>query len=237
MQLRAENIIKSYKGREVVKGISIEVNQGEIVGLLGPNGAGKTTLLGSIAGVHRATSGSILLNGQDITGIPSHKRVQAGLALVPEGRKLFTEMTIEENLRLGSTSARPGYWTVDNVLEVFPNLIKRRHSKTGLLSGGEQQATAIGRALMSNPEILILDEVSLGLSPLVVNQVYDSLKRLLETDTTIILVEQDLTRAMKVDSRAVCMLEGEIILNKQMSEVSREEITDAYFGLHKVKDR
>ena len=146
-------------------------------------------------------------------------------------------MTIEENLRLGSTSARPGYWTVDNVLEVFPNLIKRRHSKTGLLSGGEQQATAIGRALMSNPEILILDEVSLGLSPLVVNQVYDSLKRLLETDTTIILVEQDLTRAMKVASRAVCMLEGEIILNKQMSEVSREEITDAYFGLHKVKDR
>jgi branched-chain amino acid transport system ATP-binding protein len=106
-----------------------------------------------------------------------------------------------------------------------------------LLSGGEQQATAIGRALMSNPEILILDEVSLGLSPLVVNQVYDSLKRLLETDTTIILVEQDLTRAMKVASRAVCMLEGEIILNKQMSEVSREEITDAYFGLHKVKDR
>ncbi len=235
--LKIQNLDVQHGQLKAVRNLSLAVQTGEVVALIGANGAGKTTLLGSIAGVHRATSGSILLNGQDITGIPSHKRVQAGLALVPEGRKLFTEMTIEENLRLGSTSARPGYWTVDNVLEVFPNLIKRRHSKTGLLSGGEQQATAIGRALMSNPEILILDEVSLGLSPLVVNQVYDSLKRLLETDTTIILVEQDLTRAMKVASRAVCMLEGEIILNKQMSEVSREEITDAYFGLHKVKDR
>ncbi len=235
--LKIQNLDVQHGQLKAVRNLSLTVQTGEVVALIGANGAGKTTLLGSIAGVHRATSGSILLNGQDITGIPSHKRVQAGLALVPEGRKLFTEMTIEENLRLGSTSARPGYWTVDNVLEVFPNLIKRRHSKTGLLSGGEQQATAIGRALMSNPEILILDEVSLGLSPLVVNQVYDSLKRLLETDTTIILVEQDLTRAMKVASRAVCMLEGEIILNKQMSEVSREEITDAYFGLHKVKDR
>jgi branched-chain amino acid transport system ATP-binding protein len=235
--LKIQNLDVQHGQLKAVRNLSLTVQTGEVVALIGANGAGKTTLLGSIAGVHRATSGSILLNGQDITGIPSHKRVQAGLALVPEGRKLFTEMTIEENLRLGSTSARPGYWTVDNVLEVFPNLIKRRHSKTGLLSGGEQQATAIGRALMSNPEILILDEVSLGLSPLVVNQVYDSLKRLLETDTTIILVEQDLTRAMKVASRAVCMLEGEIILNRQMSEVSREEITDAYFGLHKVKDR
>ena len=235
--LKIQNLDVQHGQLKAVRNLSLTVQTGEVVALIGANGAGKTTLLGSIAGAHRATSGSILLNGQDITGIPSHKRVQAGLALVPEGRKLFTEMTIEENLRLGSTSARPGYWTVDNVLEVFPNLIKRRHSKTGLLSGGEQQATAIGRALMSNPEILILDEVSLGLSPLVVNQVYDSLKRLLETDTTIILVEQDLTRAMKVASRAVCMLEGEIILNKQMSEVSREEITDAYFGLHKVKDR
>lgn len=235
--LKVQNLDVQHGQLKAVRNLSLTVQKGEVVALIGANGAGKTTLLGSIAGALRTTSGSILLNGQDITDLPSHKRVQAGLALVPEGRKLFTEMTIEENLQLGSTPARPGYWTVDSVLEAFPNLIKRRRSKTGLLSGGEQQATAIGRALMSNPEILIVDEVSLGLSPLVVNQVYDSLKRLLETDTTIILVEQDLTRAMKVASRAVCMLEGEIILNKQMSKVSREEITDAYFGLHKVKDR
>lgn len=232
--LKIQDLDVRHGQLKAVRNLSLSVNQGEIIALIGANGAGKTTLLRSISGAHKPSSGSIYLNGKEITQLASHKRVQAGLALVPEGRKLFTEMTIEENLQLGATVARPGDWNIERVFEVFPNLTKRRHTKTGTMSGGEQQATAIGRALMSNPDVLILDEVSLGLSPLVVDQVYDSLNKLLETDTTIILVEQDLARAMKVANRAICMLEGEIVLDKQMSDVSREEITNAYFGLHKI---
>ena len=233
--LKIQDLDVRHGQLKAVRNLSLSVKQGEIIALIGANGAGKTTLLRSISGAHTPSTGSIYLNGKDITQLASHKRVQAGLALVPEGRKLFTEMTTEENLLLGGTVTRPGNWNIEKVFEVFPNLIKRRHTKTGTMSGGEQQATAIGRALMSNPDILILDEVSLGLSPLVVDQVYESLNKLLETDTTIILVEQDLARAMRVASRAVCMLEGEIVLDKPMPEASREEITNAYFGLHKIK--
>ncbi|NQZ33881.1 MAG: ABC transporter ATP-binding protein [Oceanospirillaceae bacterium] len=221
---------------KAVRSISFSIEKGEVVALIGANGAGKTTLLRAIAGAHKLTSGSILLKGIDITDLAAHQRVAAGLALVPEGRKLFTDMTTQENLQLGATVSRAGGWSVDKIFEIFPNLQRHRHAKTGNMSGGEQQATAIGRALMSNPEVLILDEVSLGLSPLVVDQVYASLATLIQTGTTIILVEQDLSRAMKVASRAICMLEGEIVLDKKMSEVSREQITDAYFGLAKIKN-
>lgn len=140
-------------------------------------------------------------------------------------------MTVEENLLLGQTSNRQGDWSIDRVFSTFPNLVKRRHSKTGNLSGGEQQATAIGRALMSNPELLILDEVSLGLSPLIVDQVYDSIDNLRATSTTILLVEQDLSRAISFAQRAICMLEGRIVLDKATKDTHREEITQAYFGL------
>jgi len=234
--LRIEKLDVRHGQLKAVREVSLTVEKGEVVSLIGANGAGKTTFLRAVSGAHPLTSGRIYLNNEEITHLPSYKRVHAGLALVPEGRKLFTDMTIEENLLLGTTSARPGNWNVERVFDVFPNLVKRRHTKTGTMSGGEQQATAIGRALMSNPDILILDEVSLGLSPLVVDQVYQSLEKLLETDTTIILVEQDLSRAMNVASRAICMLEGQIVLDKPMSEVSREEITDAYFGKHKIKN-
>ncbi|MGO4841126.1 ATP-binding cassette domain-containing protein, partial [Rhizobiaceae sp. 2RAB30] len=136
------------------------------------------------------------------------------------GRRLFAQMTVEENLMLGRAAGRPGDWTVDAVLETFPNLKPRRHAKTGTLSGGEQQATAIGRALMSNPDMLLLDEVSLGLSPLVVDRVYASLQGLLSSGTTIVLVEQDLDRAMRVSDRVVCMLEGRIVLESPAKEVT-----------------
>ncbi|MCL4141800.1 UNVERIFIED_CONTAM: hypothetical protein GTU68_040879 [Idotea baltica] len=145
-------------------------------------------------------------------------------------------MTIEDNLSLGRTAGRNGEWDIDRVLETFPNLVKRRHALTGTMSGGEQQATAIGRALMSNPDILILDEVSLGLSPLVVDQVYASLDGLLKTGTTIILVEQDLTRAMTVADRVICMLEGRVQLDSAMTNTSRDAITDAYFGNSRRKE-
>lgn len=220
---------------QAVRGVSLDVAKGETLALIGANGSGKTTLLRAIAGAHIPVAGSISFAGQDVTSLPSHRRVGLGIALVPEGRRLFAQMTVEENLLLGRTAGRPGDWTVDAVLEAFPNLRPRRHAKTGTLSGGEQQATAIGRALMSNPEILLLDEVSLGLSPLVVDRVYASLQGLLSSGTTIVLVEQDLDRAMRVSDRVVCMLEGRVVLESPAKDVTREQVTQAYFGLHKMR--
>jgi branched-chain amino acid transport system ATP-binding protein len=218
---------------QAVRDVSFSVARGETLALVGANGAGKTTLLRAIAGAHLPAAGRITLGDGDITLVPSHRRVGMGLALVPEGRRLFAQMTVEENLLLGRISGRPGEWSVERVLEMFPNLKPRRHVKAGHLSGGEQQATAIGRALMTNPDILLLDEVSLGLSPLVVDRVYASLQTLIDSGTTIVLVEQDLSRAMAVAARVLCMLEGRIVLERSKADVSRDEITQAYFGLRK----
>ncbi|OWV81863.1 ABC transporter ATP-binding protein [Rhizobium sp. R634] len=219
---------------QAVRRVSFDIAKGEVLALVGANGAGKTTLLRSIAGAHLPASGEILLDGEDLAAIPSHKRIARGIALVPEGRRLFSQMTVEENLLLGKSCGRKGEWSVDRVLDAFPNLKPRRHARTGHLSGGEQQATAIGRALMSNPDILLLDEVSLGLSPLVVDRVYTQLQALLTSGTTIVLVEQDLARAMSVASRVICMLEGRIVLDRPAAAVTREHVTQAYFGLHRA---
>jgi branched-chain amino acid transport system ATP-binding protein len=218
---------------QAVRGVSFDLVKGEVLALVGANGAGKTTLLRSIAGAHLPAAGQILLDGEDVTAVPSHKRIARGIALVPEGRRLFSQMTVEENLQLGTSAGRKGDWTIERIFDAFPNLKPRRHAKTGHLSGGEQQATAIGRALMSNPDILLLDEVSLGLSPLVVDRVYEQLQGLLSSGTTIVLVEQDLARAMNVASRVICMLEGNIVLDRPANGVTREEVTRAYFGLHR----
>ena len=220
---------------KAVREVSLSIEKGDILALVGANGAGKTTFLRSLAGAHAASGGSVAFKGEDVTHVSSHERVKRGISLVPEGRKLFVEMSVHENLLLGRTSGRPGEWSVERILEVFPNLKPRLHAKTGHLSGGEQQATAIGRALMSNPELLMLDEVSLGLSPLVVDRVYASLTGLMETGTTIVLVEQDLNRALRVASRVVCMLEGRIVLERAAKDVTREEVTAAYFGLDRQR--
>jgi branched-chain amino acid transport system ATP-binding protein len=219
---------------QAVRDVSFDLAKGDVLALVGANGAGKTTLLRSIAGAHLPASGRILLGDDDLTAVPSHKRIAMGIALVPEGRKLFSQMTVEENLLLGKTAGRQGDWTIDRVFDAFPNLVPRRHAKTGHLSGGEQQATAIGRALMSNPDILLLDEVSLGLSPLVVDRVYAQLQSLLTSGTTILLVEQDLGRAMAVANRVICMLEGRIVLDKPTRGVTRDQITEANIGLHRT---
>ncbi|MBB3933033.1 branched-chain amino acid transport system ATP-binding protein [Kaistia hirudinis] len=222
---------------QAVRDLSLSVEKGETIALVGANGAGKTTLLRTIAGAHMPAGGSVVFNGIDITTIPAYRRVGLGVALVPEGRRLFGQMSVEENLVLARSAGRRGDWTVERVLEAFPNLKPRRHAKAGNLSGGEQQATAIGRALMTNPEVLILDEVSLGLSPLAVDRVYASLQSLIGGGTTIILVEQDLRRAMRVADRIVCMLEGRIVLEGKRGEISREQVSEAYFGLGTDKGR
>jgi branched-chain amino acid transport system ATP-binding protein len=220
---------------EAVRGVSLSVNKGEIIGLIGANGAGKTTLLRAIAGAHIPRNGTILFNGADVTGLPAYKRVGNGIALVPEGRRLFGQMTVEDNLLVARSARRQGRWNVGTVLQAFPQLVPRRHAMTNNLSGGEQQAVAIGRALMTNPDLLLLDEVSLGLSPLAVDRVYDSLRELMKAGATVVLVEQDLTRAMAVADRVLCMLEGRIVLEGRTEELTREAITEAYFGLRKAK--
>jgi len=220
---------------KAVRGVSLTVERGETVALVGANGAGKTTLLRAIAGAHRIAAGRVAFKGEDVSARSAHARAALGLALVPEGRRLFTRLTVEENLLLARSAGRTGAWTLDAVMEAFPNLKDRRRALAGTLSGGEQQATAIGRALMMNPELMLLDEVSLGLSPLVVDRLYTLLEALKSSSVAMLLVEQDLKRAMATASRAICMLEGAIVIEGPTSALSREEVTEAYFGLNKSR--
>jgi branched-chain amino acid transport system ATP-binding protein len=216
---------------QAVRGVSLDMEAGETVALVGANGAGKTTLLRTIAGAHRPNAGRIRFDGADITGVPAHRRVAMGIALVPEGRRLFSGLTVEENLRIASVPGRSGRWTVDAVMQVFPFVAGRRHALAATLSGGEQQAVAIGRALMSNPRLLLLDEVSLGLAPVAVEALYRSLEGVIGEGVAVVLVEQDLTRALEVAGRVVCMLEGRVVLQGAAKSFSRQQVIDAYFGL------
>lgn len=217
---------------QAVRSVSFEVAEGETLALIGANGAGKSTLLRSIAGAHRPHGGRVLLDGADVTTLPANRRVMRGIALVPEGRRLFPGLTVEENLKVAAR-ARRGRWTVKTVLEVFPLLQPRLHMPAATLSGGEQQAVAIGRALMSNPRLLLLDEVSLGLAPVVVDSVYRALGGIIAEGTTVVLVEQDLTRALKVADRVVCLLEGRVVLEGAASSLDRDAVVHAYFGLRR----
>ena len=228
--LQVERLSAGHGLLQAVRDVSLELEAGQTLALVGANGAGKSTLLRSIAGVHRPTSGSIKLEGRDVTNIPAHRRVRLGVALVLEGRRLFPGLTVEENLRVAAAT-RPGPWNVDSILEAFPNLQQLRRRTAGTLSGGEQQATAIGRALMSNPSVLLLDEVSLGLSPAAVDLLYASLQKVRAQGSAVVLVEQDLGRALDVADRVVCMLEGRFVLEAKGHDLSYEQVTRAYFGL------
>jgi len=232
--LAVENLCARHGLLQAVRDVSLRAAEGEIVALVGANGAGKTTLLRTIAGSHRATSGRISYDGAEVAGLRANGRVHLGIALVPEGRRLFGNMTVEENLKVAGANGRRGRWTIATVLDAFPMLQPHLKQRCGELSGGQQQATAIGRALMTNPRVLLLDEVSLGLSPVAVNAVYESLQTVIgEGRTTIVLVEQDLSRVMRIASRIACMLEGRIVLEGKASELTREQITEAYFGLRR----
>ena len=218
---------------EAVRGVSLSVEEGEVVALVGANGAGKTTLLRGIAGAHRAVAGRIAFDGTDITRVSAFERARMGIALVPEGRRLFANMTVEENLQVAEMRVRPGRWNVESVLEALPLLAPLRRQRAATLSGGEQQATAIGRALVTNPRLLLLDEVSLGLAPVAVDAVYASLRSVIGEGMTVVLVDQDFTRVGGIASRVACMLEGRFVLEGESSELTREQITEAYFGLRR----
>ena len=211
--------------------VSLRVFPGEVYAIIGANGAGKTTLLRTIAGLHRPTSGSVLLDGGDITGQRAERRVAAGIGMVPEGRRLFASLTLEENLLVGASHARPGPWTTPRVYELFGWMRERRGQKASQLSGGEQQAVAIARALVANPRLLLLDELSLGLAPVVVRRIYSLLPDLLAAGVTVLLVEQDVSQALRVASRIHCLLEGRTTLEGEPGGLTAERIEDAYFGL------
>jgi branched-chain amino acid transport system ATP-binding protein len=229
--LEVEDIDSRHGLLQAVRGVSFSVERGETVALVGANGAGKTTLLRTIAGAHRPAAGRIRFEGADITEVPGHRRVGMGIALVPEGCWLFGELTVEENLLVAASHRRAGRWNLGTVLDAFPILKPLRRRAAANLSGGEQQAVAIGRALISNPRLLLLDEVSLGLAPVAVEAVYRSLETVLSEGATVLLVEQDLGRAMDVAGRVICMLEGRIVLEGATKALSRERITTAYLGL------
>jgi branched-chain amino acid transport system ATP-binding protein len=212
-------------------GVDLAVDEGDTVAMIGANGAGKSTLLHTIAGALRPTRGTVTFAGASLAGVAADRRVGLGIALVPEGRRLFPSLTVEENLLVGAHRRRRGAWNVGRVVELFPWLDRLRNRRAAYLSGGEQQAAAIGRALMANPRLLLLDEVSLGLAPAVVKQVYAALPGIVAEGTTVIVVEQDIGQALAVARHVTCLLEGRVSLQGRPAELTRDRITAAYFGM------
>jgi branched-chain amino acid transport system ATP-binding protein len=213
-----------------VTDVSLAVGAGQTLAIIGANGAGKTTLLRTIAGVLRSSRGHIRYDGDDVTRMPTHRRVAAGIALVPEGRRLFPSLTVAENLATGAYRKRPGPWSMDRIIALFPWMADRRKQPAASLSGGEQQAVAIGRALASNPRLLLLDELSLGLAPIVVRDIYATLPQILAEGTTVLLVEQDVSQAMRVAGQVCCLRSGRTVLAGRPADLSADEIQAAYFG-------
>lgn len=211
--------------------VSLSVEEGETVAMIGANGAGKSTLLRMIAGLLPARHGDVRLDGRSIARLAAYDRVGLGVSLVPEGRRIFPSLTVEENLLVGTYRGRPGRWDVASVKELFPLLGLLATRSGAVLSGGEQQALAIGRALMANPRLLLLDEVSLGLAPVVVGQVYRALPEIRREGTTILLVEQNIDQALGVAERVYCLLEGRVVLEGRPAELDRATVTSAYFGI------
>ncbi len=229
--LEVRGLDAGYGDFQALFGIDADVAEGETLAMIGANGAGKTTFLRVLAGQVPQRAGSITFDGADIGRVRAHRRVGLGIALVPEGRKLFGSLTVRENLMIGAHSPAPGHWNLDTVLDVFPLVRPLLSRPSGVLSGGEQQAVAIGRALMSNPRLILLDEVSLGLAPVVVKSLYAALPAVARGGATVLLVEQDIGQAMSVADRVMCMLEGRISLEGRPEHLERSDITAAYFGL------
>ena len=232
--LKVDNINVYYGAIHAIKGISFEVNEGEIVTLIGANGAGKSTTLGTVSGLLRSKTGSIEFAGQNIFTTPAHKMVQMGLAHVPEGRRIFQQMTVEENLDMGAYVRSRGSnisETRDLVFAQFPRLKERRKQIAGTLSGGEQQMLAMGRGLMSNPKLMMLDEPSMGLAPILVEQIFDIIKNLHKQGVTILLVEQNAQMALSIADRAYVLETGNITMSGDARELMNDDrVRSAYLG-------
>ena len=231
--LRLSDVHASYGAATVLQGVGLEIGAGETVALLGPNGAGKSTLLAAVTGTIARRSGSILLDGAEIVRAPAHRIVAAGVRLVPEGRLVFSPFSVEDNLRLGGLQLKgDARERFDYVYGLFPRLAERKNQPAGTLSGGEQQMLAIGRALMSRPRLLLLDEPFLGLAPLVVQQIRGALDELRSSGLTLLIVEQKLDIALSFASRAYILIKGRIVLEESTSALARRpDLSDLYFSI------
>jgi branched-chain amino acid transport system ATP-binding protein len=220
-----------YGDFQALFGISLNVRAGQVIAVVGANGAGKSTLLKAISGLIRPRRGEIVFNGAPVAGAPAFDVLGRGIALVPEGRRLFPSLTVEENLLIGGQSRRPGPWTLARIYELFPVLAERRNLPAPALSGGQQQMAAIARALMANPQLLLCDEISLGLAPIVVRDIYARLPQIVGEGLSLIIVEQDIVQALRAASHVYCLQEGRVALQAPARELTREIISAAYFGV------
>ncbi len=229
--LEISDLVVHHGQLRALDAISLHVLPGEVYAIIGANGAGKSTLLRTIAGLHQPTAGTVTFDGTDVTRLRPERRAKQGIVMVPEGRRLFESLSVHENLQVGASYARQGPWTIERVYETFDWMRERRSQRTAQLSGGEQQTVAIGRALVANPRVLLLDELSLGLAPVVVQRIYAMLPQIMETGLTVLLVEHDVSQALRVASHIHCLLEGRTTLESRPSDVTAEQVEAAYFGL------
>lgn len=232
--LKVEGVTAGYGGLQILSGLDLEIGEGEVVALIGANGAGKTTTLRTISGLIKPWSGTIMLDGDRIDGKSSHQIVRAGIVQVPEGRELFASLSVEENLRMGAITRAKSQTTAAQaeVEEMFPILAERRRQVAGTMSGGQQQMLAIARALMARPRVLMLDEPSLGLAPLLVKQVFDTVRTIREAGVTVLLVEQNAAQALELADRAYVMESGEVVMEGAGVEMlSDKRVRSAYLGM------
>ncbi|WLS06782.1 ABC transporter ATP-binding protein [Shinella sumterensis] len=231
--LETHGLTAFYGDFQALFGVDIALDEGETVAVIGANGAGKSTLLRSISGLIRNVPGQIRFDGREIGAFAAPDVLQLGIAMVPEGRRLFPSLSVEENLLIGRYGrVGNGAWSLDSIYDLFPVLKERRHQPGTALSGGQQQMVAIGRGLMSNPRVLLCDEVSLGLAPVVVRDIYAAFPKIRATGASIVIIEQDIGQALKVADRVYCMMEGRVTLSGTPATLSREDIHAAYFGAH-----
>lgn len=231
MLLEATGITAAYGDAQALFGVDLAIAEGEVVALIGANGAGKSTFLKTITGLLPPRAGTLQFDGKSLAHIDAADIVKLGIALVPEGRRLFPSLSVEENLMMGALSGRKGPWDMARVFNLFPILQEKRRMPGTSLSGGQQQMVAIGRALMSNPRLLLCDELSLGLAPVVIREIYAALPSIREDGMSLLIVEQDVQLAMQMSSRVVCLQEGKVSLEGQSGELTREQISKAYFGI------
>ena len=229
--LKTTRLEAHYGDFQALFGIDFQINPGEVVAMIGANGAGKSTFLKTVCGLLKANRDAVVFEGMPIGGMPPGSIVRQGIAMVPEGRRLFPSLSVEENLLMGAHAKRRGPWNLDRIYRLFPLLKDRRRNPGTALSGGQQQIVAIGRALMSNPKLLICDEISLGLAPIVVKEIYDALPDICADGLTAIIVEQDVGVAQQVSSRLYCLQEGRVTLTGASRELTRAQISHAYFGI------
>ena len=229
--LKIDGLDSYYGDFQALFGVPMHINKGEILAVIGANGAGKTTLMRSITGLLKNKPEMVHFAGQNIGALRADQIAALGIAMVPEGRQLFPSLSVEENLIIGGQGGRPGDWSLDAVYDLFPVLAERRNQESTSLSGGQQQMVAIGRALMSNPDLLLFDEISLGLAPIIIKSIYEALPDVIGTGMSAIVVEQDITRAVEISDRVYCLQEGRVSLEGSSETVSREDISKAYFGI------